>query len=270
MPPRDLPPIAYGTAFLDEFDDGVGAVVDALETGYRFLDTATRYGTEGLVGEGLARADVNRDDVVVATKVNDDDLGYDDVIASANASRDRLGVDLIDLLYVHWPLGAYDPNETLPAFDDLFDRGVIDGVGISNFTPALVRDADDRLDAPLLAHQFELHPLLPQAELLALARELDHHPVAYGPTVKGRIFDDPQIAKIADEHGVSPAAISIAWIADRGATPIAASSDPDHRRANLAALDIDLTSTDRERIAAIGRTDRAYPDPADELADGSR
>jgi 2,5-diketo-D-gluconate reductase B len=262
MPPRDLPPIAYGTAYLDEYDDGSGIVAEAVDVGYRFFDTATAYGTEEIVAEGLERAGIDPDDVVIATKVGADDLGYEDAIASAEGSRERLGVETIDLLYVHWPFGAYDPEGTLRAFDELRDRGVIEHVGLSNFTPALLGAARDRLDAPVLAHQFEMHPLLQQRELVACAREHDHYAVAHGPMIKGRIFDVPELQPIAEKHGITPAQVGLAWLSDRARViPIAATGDPDHLRSNYDAASIELDDEDHERIAAIDREHRSYPDP---------
>ncbi|MFC6726432.1 aldo/keto reductase, partial [Halobium palmae] len=156
MSDLELPAVGFGTGGT-EGDACTDAVVGALDAGYRHVDTAQMYGNEGAVGRGIRESDVDRDDVVLATKVHPSNLAGDDVLETARESLDRLGADRVDLLYVHWPTDAYDPEETLPAFDDLRDRGVVDHVGVSNFTPALLDEARAILDAPIAAHQVECH-----------------------------------------------------------------------------------------------------------------
>lgn len=155
------PPLGFGTFKLSG-EACTDAVAKALETGYRHVDTAQYYENEAAVGDALDRADVAREDVVVATKLWHDSLGYDDVLAGVEASRDRLGVDTIDLVYVHWPANTYDAAETLGALPACHNRGWLDNVGLSNFTPKLLDEAMGACDAPVAAVQVELHPLLPQ------------------------------------------------------------------------------------------------------------
>ncbi len=138
----------------------VESVRTALECGYRHVDTAEGYDNERAVGEGIAAADVDRGEVVVATKVSPDNLAHDGVLEHARASTDRLGVETLDLLYVHWPIRAYDLEGTLAALDELYEEGLVRGVGLSNFLPGQLDEALDRLAAPLVAHQVECHPLL--------------------------------------------------------------------------------------------------------------
>jgi len=161
-----LPPVGIGT--WENTDPGAcaNAVTTALEMGYRHVDTAEAYGNEGARRRRIARANVDREDVFLATKVHYESTGvaYDDVVETAQGSLDRLGVEYLDLLYVHWPLGDYDPEETLSAFDDLVAEGVTRHVGISNFEPRQVETAIDVLDEPLFANQVEMHPLLQQEE----------------------------------------------------------------------------------------------------------
>ncbi|MFB6161353.1 MAG: aldo/keto reductase [Haloferacaceae archaeon] len=245
-----LPEIGFGTNEL-RGDAGVETVRLALEAGYRHLDTARMYENEREVGRAVAESDVPREDVVVATKVLPEALGHDDLVASARESADRLGVDTIDLLYVHWPMDAYDPDETLPALDELVAEGLVDHVGLSNFTPDLLDEARARLDAPVAAHQVEMHPLLPQDELLAYADEHGHRLVAYCPLVRNEVTDVPEVVDVAERRGVTPAQASIAWVMAKGAVPIPRSGSPEHVRANLAAADVELTDEDVARIDAI-------------------
>nr|WP_254765709.1 aldo/keto reductase [Salinilacihabitans rarus] len=252
MTADDLPPIGLGTYGNTNPEECAESVHTALELGYRHVDTAEMYGNEAAVGEGIARADVDPADVFVATKVDSRNLAYDDAVESARASRDRLGVDVVDLLYVHWPIRTYDPAETLAAFDDLRDEGVIRHVGLSNFTPALLSEALERLDSPLFAHQVECHPMLPQSELRALARERGHYLVAYSPLAKGAVTSHPVLREVAADRDATAAQIALAWLASNDrVVPIPKAATEAHVRENVEALDLSLPPEAIERIDAI-------------------
>ena len=259
-----VPKPGLGTSGNTDPDECAGSVATALELGYRHVDTAQMYDNEAAVGDGIAEADVDREEVFLATKVLPDDLAHDDVLRTAEESLDRLGVDAVDLLYVHWPTGAYDPEETLPAFDELADEGLIDHVGVSNFTPDLMDEAREVLDAPILAHQVEMHPLLRQDELLADAREHDTRLVAYAPMMQGEADEVPELAEIAEKHGTSAAQVSLAWLLSKdGVVPIPKATGREHLAENLAARDLELDDEDVERIDGIDRERRLIdPDEA--------
>lgn len=258
---EELPAPGLGTSGL-EGEECVETVRAALEAGYRHVDTAQMYDNETEVGDALAAAEVDRESVFLATKVEPGSLGADDVLETARRSLDRLGVDRVDLLYVHWPIRAYEPASTLPAFDEAVDAGLTRNVGVSNFTPDLLREARDVLEAPLFAHQVECHPLLPQSELLAIAREADHHLVAYSPLAQGEILDHDVVASVADELGASPAQVALAWQLDRGVVPIPKARG-DHVAENLAAREVDLTDAARRRLDQVDAARRVVdPDVA--------
>ena len=253
---QGMPMLGLGTWENDEPEACANAVATALDAGYRHIDTAQAYGNEEHVGRGIKRADVARDDVFLATKVWIDRLSYDDVLASTEESLRKLGVDAVDLLYVHWPAGAYDPEATFRAFDELVDAGMTDRIGISNFQPDQVDDAIDRTDAPVFANQVELHPLLPQPDLRARCADREVELVAYSPLARGRVFEVPELTDIAETYGVSEAQVSLAWLREKGVTAIPKATSEVHIRDNLASLDLDLDSEDIAAIDAIGRTDR--------------
>jgi 2,5-diketo-D-gluconate reductase B len=254
-----LPAIGLGTWENTDPDTCANSVQTALEAGYRHIDTAQHYENEQAVGDGIAAADVPREEVFVASKVHPKrfGLGYDEVIEGLNATLDRLGLKTLDLLYVHWPVDNYEAEETLAAFDELFDRGQIRHIGVSNFGIDLLDEAIDTLDAPLFAHQAETHPLLQQDELVAHAQAHEYHHVAYSPLARGRVFDIPEIEAIAVKHGVSPAQVSLAWLLSRDRVNVVPKATSEgHIRDNLGALDLDLDAADIDRIQGIERTER--------------
>lgn len=250
-----LPKIGLGTMGIDEPD----TIARAIEIGYRHLDTAQIYENENVVGEGISRADVPREELTVATKVWADSLEPEDVRRSTEEGLDRLGLEAVELLYVHRPIEAYDPETTLPAFDALLEDGLIEHVGLSNFSIEQLEEAREILDAPIAAHQVEFHPFYREEELLEYARGDGHALVAYAPLAQGKVFDDPVLGEIADERGVSEAQVSLAWLAETaGVVSIPKASSEEHLKANLAAAEIELTSEERERIDGIEGREKLF------------
>ena len=257
----EMPVFGLGTWENDDHDQCAESVRTALEMGYRHIDTAQAYRNEDAVGEGIAAAAVDRETVFLATKVWISNLSYEDVHASVERSLDQLGTDYVDLLYVHWPAGDYDPAETLRAFDELYDDGTVDRVGVSNFEPEHVETARKHLDAPVFANQVEVHPLLPQTELREYAAETDLELVAYSPLKRGAVFDDPTLTAVADEHGVSAAQVSLAWLREKGITTIPKATSEAHIRDNAESLSLSLSAEEVGRIDDIDRRDRqVHPD----------
>jgi 2,5-diketo-D-gluconate reductase B len=252
---NEVPQLGLGTSG-HEGEVCTEAVREALDVGYRHIDTAQMYDNEEAVGRALAESDVDREDVFLATKVHPENLAGDDVIATTEESLERLDVDSVDLLYVHWPTDAYEPDETLPAFDEVRDRGWTDHVGVSNFTTDLLAQATEILDAPILANQIELHPRLQQGELVEFSREREIETVAYCPIARGEVAEIDVLREIAEAHDATPVQIALAWQFSReGVVPIPKGSG-DHIRENYAALEIELSADERERIADLDQGER--------------
>ncbi|WP_121744517.1 aldo/keto reductase [Natronorubrum halophilum] len=251
-----MPMLGLGTWQNDDPTQCIESVRTALEMGYRHIDTARMYENEAAVGDGIERSDVDREDVFLATKIEPSNLAHDDVLESARESIDRLGVDSLDMLYVHWPARAYDPKETLSAFEELYDEGLIENVGVSNFLPEQLEEALDVCDAPILANQVELHPLLPQSEIRSACAKNGIEVVAYSPIARGEVFDRPEIQDVADKHDVSEAQVSLAWLREKGVTAIPKATGEAHIRENWNSLALELDREDIETIDSIDETSR--------------
>jgi len=232
------------------------AVRGALELGYRHVDTAQLYENEAFVGEGIAAADVDREDVFLATKVSTGNLAYDDVLASTEESLAKLGTDYVDLLYVHWPIDTYDAGDTLAAFQELYDAGLIRNVGVSNFEQRHLATATEVLDAPLFANQVECNPYLQQETLRAHAREHDYWLVAYSPLARGAILDDPVLAEIAEKHDATVPQVTLAWLLSLENVVAIPKARGEHVAENWAARHVDLDAEDVRRIAGLDRGER--------------
>ncbi|KTG30258.1 aldo/keto reductase [Haloferax profundi] len=254
-----VPQLGLGTMGLDTPEEA-SAVTTALEMGYRHVDTAQIYENEAVVGDAVAAAETPRDDIYLATKVWADSLAYDDVLRTTDESLDRLGTDYVDLLYVHRPVETYDPPETLAAFDELVDDGRARAVGVSNFTVGELDEALDLLDAPLVAHQTEYHPLFQRPELLEHADEHGYSVVAYSPLAGGQVGDVDEVVSVATKHDVTPESVSLAWLATKGVCIIPKASSERHLRANLEAVTIDLDDEDIAAIDSVEREVELYPE----------
>jgi len=255
--------LGYGTYEVSLDRMGKEAYVDVLETvldsGYRHLDTAEVYDTEPHVAAAIDRSDLTRDDVFVATKVSWENLAYEDLVDTAGESRETLGVDAIDLLYVHVPYDTYDPEETTAALDHLVDTGVVDRIGLSNFTPELARQAIDHLDTPVFAHQVECHPLLQQDDLRQLAVDDGHWLVGFSPYIKGFVREIEELDEIADKHGTTPFRVSLAWLLSKqNVAVLSHSTTPAHIRTNSRWPSFDLDDEDLALIEGIDRKFRAW------------
>ena len=251
-----MPALGLGTWQNDDPERCAASVRTALEAGYRHVDTAQVYGNERAVGDGIEAADVDREDVFLATKVWIDSLGRDDVLESVEESLERLGTDYVDLLYVHWPAGDYEPGETLSAFADLREAGRIERIGVSNFEPHHLETAREAVDAPVFANQVEMHPLLQQRDLRAYCEDAGVELVAYSPLARGEVFEVDVLSEIADDRGVSEAQVSLAWLRQKGVAAIPKATGEDHLRDNRSSLELSLSDEEVGRIDALERRDR--------------
>jgi 2,5-diketo-D-gluconate reductase B len=250
-----IPAIGFGTWRLSgrECSDGVA---DALAAGYRHVDTASMYGNEGEVGQGLRSSGVDRGDVWLTTKVWPEDLAPDRLRASLERSLRELGTDYVDLYMIHWPNPRIPLTVTLEAMTALRDEGRTREIGVSNFPSAQFREALDL--APVIVNQVEYHVYLDQSEVLEVCRERDVELTAYRPLGKGQVTSDPVIAEIAAAHGATPAQVALAWlVGQERVSAVPKASSPERRRENLAAMDMELNPEERARIDALPKDRRA-------------
>jgi 2,5-diketo-D-gluconate reductase B len=255
----EIPKLGFGTWQLTGAKCE-SAVRDALEIGYRHIDTAPAYGNENRVGQGLHDCGRNRDEVFVTTKLWYTQLSEIGVHDQLEQSLRDLRTDYVDLLLIHWPSRDVPLAETLGAMVKARDDGRVRHLGVANFPSALMREALEH--APLICDQVEYHPYLGQPALLALARERDLMITAYSPLAQGAVLRDPVVARIAEAHGRSTGQVVLRWLLDQprvAAIPKAASHE--HRRANFDVFDFELSDEERGSIAGLHRGERTI-DPS--------
>lgn len=253
-----LPQLGFGTYRL-RGQEGVDAIVSAIGAGYRLLDTAVNYGNEAEVGEAIRRAGVDsgidRDELIVTTKIPGRHHGYDTAIDSARGSLDRLGLDRIDLLLIHWPnprVGRY--VDTFRAMVDLREQGVVRSVGVSNFTERMLQDVIDATGVTPAVNQVELHPYFPQATLRAFHAVRGIRTQSWSPLARRtELLGEPLIQDVAAGHGVTPAQAVLRWHVQLSSTPIPKSADRARQRENADIFGFVL---DDDEVAAISALER--------------
>jgi 2,5-diketo-D-gluconate reductase B len=246
-----IPKLGFGTWQITG-SDCVVAVRDALELGYDHIDTARAYGNEQQVGQGLHDSGRNRDEVFLTTKLWYDDLSAVGVHDQLERSLRDLRTEYVDLLLIHWPNPDVPLAETLGAMREAQEAGRVRHLGVANFPSALLAEALEH--APIICDQIEYHPYLGQPHVLALARERDLMVTAYSPLARGELLHDPVINEIAAAHDATPAQVVLRWLLDQpnvAAIPKAASRE--HRAANLAVFELELSDDERARIAGLER-----------------
>jgi 2,5-diketo-D-gluconate reductase B len=259
-----VPTIAIGV-FEVEPGETEETVADALAAGYRHVDTAVAYGNEEEVGRALARSGVDPDEVWVTTKVWMNDYAPPDLRRSAEASLRRLGLDRIDLLLLHWP--PRDGSELAPALEELQRLradGLIRELGVSNFPAYMLRDAV-AIAPELFADQVEYHAKLSQHEIRQVADESDLLVEAYAPLggSAGDMVGEPLLKEIASAHDASPAQVAIAWLAHQDRVVVLPrSTNPERRRENLAALEVELTPEETAQLDELSERRERNFDPS--------
>ena len=249
-----IPAIGLGTYGLDD-QAGIDAITESIADGYRLIDTAFNYGNEEAVGEAIRRTDVDRSDLVIATKLPGKHHGFDETIASFEQSRSRLDLDWVDLYLIHWPLprlGKY--VESWRAMISLREKGLVRSIGVSNFTPEMLTRLIDSTGIVPVVNQVELHPYFPQEELRAFHDEHDIRTVSWSPLAKRtELLQEPVVVEVAAAHGVTPAQAVLRWHVELGAVPIPKSSDAARRRENLDVFGFSLTTEEVDAISALSR-----------------
>jgi 2,5-diketo-D-gluconate reductase B len=240
--------------------DCTQAVRDALELGYRHIDTARAYGNEAEVGRGLAQGGVDRAEVWLTTKVWYEELRPAEVRASAEGSLRALDTDYVDLLLIHWPSPDVPLAETLAEMGRLRDEGKVRHLGVSNFPTAQLTQALEL--EPVLADQVEFHPYLGQPALLRLARERDLMLTAYSPFAHGKVHNDPVLREVGEAHGKTPGQVALRWLLDQPRVSAIPKASSHARRAeNLDVFGFALSEEERSRVAHLERGGREF-DPS--------
>lgn len=241
-----IPVLGFGTWQLIG-KDCVNGVRIALETGYRHIDTADKYGNHREVAQGIKQGGVPRNEIFLTTKIWRTDLAKDTVPISCDRFLQELQTDYIDLLLIHWPNKDIPIGETLEAMNKLKEAGKVKAMGVSNFTKHHLEDAL-KTDIEITNNQVEIHPSFRQEEMKAFCDEKEITVTAYSPLGRGQDIALPTIQTIAQKHNATPAQVILAWLLSRGIIAIPKSDKQEEIESNFKAPELVLSEED---IAAI-------------------
>ncbi len=224
----------------------------AIRIGYRHIDTAQMYDNEREVGEGV-RASGLRSAVMVTTKVQPTLLAPHDLERSVKESLARLRIDVIDLLLIHWPNPRVPLAETLGAMAKMKREGYTRQIGVSNFTVALLEEANKISSEALVCNQIECHPFLNQDTVIAYCRKQGMAVVAYSPIARGGAIGDKLLEKIGKAHGKTAAQICLRWLVQQGIVVIPRTSKVERLEENFELFDFELSDAEMREIATLAR-----------------
>ena len=260
-PEGTMPALGFGSWQLTG-DECREAVKYAINSGYRHVDTARVYENEKEVGQGIKETDVPRASLFVSTKVWMENLTPDEVQQSVDSSLSDLQLDYVDLVMVHWPNPEVPIEETLGALNDQRQAGKICHIGLSNFNIPLLREAQQKSEAPIFCNQVEYHPYLSQEPILQYCRENESLVVAYSPLARGLVMNDLTLEKIAHKHGKTINQVVLRWLTQQpGVGAVVRSSNPEHIRTNLNSFDFRLDFQDMDQILQLERGQRLINPP---------
>lgn len=249
-----FPELGFGTYKLDG-PEGTDAVVSAIHAGYRLLDTAVNYGNEAEVGAAVRHGGLDRDELIVTTKIPGRDHGYDESIASAQGSLERLGLERIDVLLIHWPNPSVDRYlDTWRGMIHLRDEGLVRTIGVSNFTETMLTRLVDATGVTPAVNQVELHPYFPQGDLRAFHAEHGIRTESWSPLARrSELLAEPVIGDVARAHDVTPTQVVLRWHVQLGTTAIPKSATPARQRENADIFGFALTDDEVAAISALER-----------------
>lgn len=245
-----MPAVGFGV-YQIPVEETERCVSDALEVGYRMLDTASSYFNERQVGEALRRSGLKREQVFVTTKLWVQDYEYDDALRAFDLSMKNLGLDYLDLYLLHKPYGNY--YAAWRAVERLYREGRIRAIGVTSFSSERLQDLFLHNEVKPMVNQIETNPLFQQREANAFMRQEGIQHEAWAPFAEGKrdIFNNPTVKAIAGRHGKTTAQVMLRWLNQRGVVVIPKSVSKARMAENLDIFDFTLDDEEMRRMAVL-------------------
>ncbi len=265
-----IPCVGFGTWKLPNDQSTVDIIKEAIDCGYRHIDTAFAYQNEHSVGKAVRECGLKRSEFFITSKLDNPDHGYDNTMKEFDMTMTNLGIDYLDLYLIHWPIPlSYrdcwkEMNEgTWKAFEELYQEGKIKAIGISNFLEHHIDALLETANIAPMVNQLELHPQYPQRDAVNYCKEKRIILEAWSPLIKGQM-DHPILKELAQQYHKTPAQILLRWSIQHGFLPLPKTSSRERMQENADIFDFELTPDDIEAMKALemyGLTG-AHPDSA--------
>ena len=248
-----VPSIGFGTYKSGNDEETAKIIKYALNIGYRQIDTASFYGNEVGIGNGIKESGINREDIFLVTKLWNDDHGYDKTIEAFNKSLERLQVNYIDLYLVHWPNKLN--SETWKAFEYLYRTGKVKAIGVCNFKIGHLEELKKTAEIMPMVNQVEIHPQSSKNDMLSYCEENNIQLVAWSPIMRGKLFSNKLMIDLSEKYKKTIAQIILRWHVQRGIIPIPKSSNEERIKENLSIFDFELSNDDMNTIDLLNEGD---------------
>lgn len=255
-----MPYFGLGVYLSKDGNEVIQAIDDALEHGYRHIDTASIYKNENGVGEAIKNSSVKREDLFVVSKVWNTDQGFESTLKAYDDSLKRLDLDYLDLYLIHWPKeGLY--KDTWKALEKIYSENRVKAIGVSNFLQHHLEDVMKDAEVVPMVNQMEFHPYLVQQELLDFCKNKGIQYEAWSPMMQGHIFQMDEFKKLADKYGKTIAQIVLRWDVQKGVVTIPKSVKKERIISNAQIFDFELEEGDMKLLDAMDQGKRFGPDP---------
>lgn len=257
----EIPSLGFGVFKVQEGDEVYKAVLEALEAGYRLIDTAAVYGNEEGVGRAIKDSGIKREEIFLTTKLWNTDQGYDKAFEAFETSLRKLDTDYVDLYLVHWP-GKDKYVESYKALEKLYADKRVRAIGVCNFHIHHLEKLLSETSIVPAMNQIELHPLMNQKEIRDFCKDKGIQVEAWGPLMQGKVdLENPLLVELGKKYEKSPAQVILKWHHQNGVLAIPKSVTPSRIRENLSIFDFDLTDEDMKKIDSLNQNKRLSADP---------
>ncbi len=253
-----MPILGYGVFQIPDHEQCERCVLDAVEAGYRLIDTAQSYGNEAAVGRAIKKCGVPREELFITTKVWISNFGYENAKKSIKESFERLQLDYLDLLLIHQPFNDY--YGTYRAMEELYMEGKLRAIGVSNFYPDRLIDLIKYNEVIPMVNQVETHPFNQQVKAHEIMKKYGVQIQAWAPFAEGRsnLFGDKTLKAVGDNYNKSNAQVALRYLIQRGVSVIPKTVNKDRMIQNMDVFDFELTKDDMERIAALDKAETLF------------
>ncbi|PKF73797.1 aldo/keto reductase [Chryseobacterium sp. PMSZPI] len=259
----DIPALGFGVWQMENLKECENAVIKAIQTGYRMIDTAAIYQNETAVGAGVKNSGVNRNDLFITSKVWVQDHGYEKAKAAFQRTLNRLQMDYLDMYLIHWPYGDF--LGTWKALEELYQEGKIKAIGVCNFTIEKLEELKANSAILPVINQIELHPVFQQKELQVYNKENNIVTEPWSPLGNGNtnLLNNTDLKAIAEKYGKTVAQVILRWHLQEGFVVIPKSVTPSRIEENFNVFDFELTGDEMNIVRSLDTGKRLFFDPKD-------
>lgn len=254
----NMPAVGFGVFQITDKEECVKVVLDAIDVGYRLIDTAQAYGNEEAVGEAITKSSVPREELFITTKVWISNAGYEKAKKSIEESLKKMKLDYLDLVLIHQPLNDY--YGTYRAMEDLYKEGKIKAIGVSNFYPDRLVDLALFNEVTPAVNQIEINPFHQQLIAKEVNNKYGVQLQAWAPFAEGKngMFDNPTLKSIGDKHDKSIAQVILRWLLQRGIVPLSKTVNKERMLQNIDIFDFELTKDDMDKISTLDKKESSF------------